>query len=98
MTAHPTGVSVLLREAAPVVCPPACVKADESKFRIWRVVQAWLEFARSFLNLLKKRPCFFNKPDEVYGNGDILCLYRMRYKSEKLTQKIVVVFLTKHQF
>jgi len=49
MTAHPTVVSVLLREAASVVCPPACVKAGESKIRICRVVQAWLKFARHFL-------------------------------------------------
>ena len=81
MTAHPTVVSVLLREAASVVCPPACVVAGESKIRIWRVVQAWLEFAQSFLNMLKKKGCFFNKPDEVYGKKDILCLYRLRYKS-----------------
>ena len=44
-------------------------------------VQAWLEFAAVFLNLLKIQTCFFNKPDEVYGNEDILCLYRLRYKS-----------------
>jgi hypothetical protein len=60
MAAHPTVVSVLLREAASVVCPPACMEAGESKFRIWRVVQAWLEFAAVFLNMLKKEGCFFN--------------------------------------
>jgi hypothetical protein len=50
--------------------------------RMCAAVQAWLEFARHFLNMLKKEGCFFNKPDEVYGNEDILCLYRLRYKSE----------------
>jgi hypothetical protein len=55
--------------------------AGESKIRICAAVQAWLEFAGHFLNLLKKQVCIFNKPDEVYGKKDILCLYRLRYKS-----------------
>ena len=49
--------------------------------RICAAVQAWFEFARYFLNMLKKEGCFFNKPDEIYGKKDMLCLYRMRYKS-----------------
>jgi hypothetical protein len=62
MAAHPTVFSVLLREADPVVCPPACESEGESKIRIWRVVQAWLGFAGRFLNMLKIKPCFFKKP------------------------------------
>jgi hypothetical protein len=57
------------------------MEAGESKIRIWRVVQVWFEFGRHFLNMLKKQVCIFNKPDEVYGKKDILCLYRLRYKS-----------------
>jgi hypothetical protein len=40
--------------------------------RICAAVQAWLEFSGHFLNLLKIQTCFFNKPDEVYGNKDRL--------------------------
>jgi hypothetical protein len=39
--------------------------AGESKIRNCAAVQAWLSFARSFLNMLKKEGCFFNKTDEV---------------------------------
>jgi hypothetical protein len=41
-------------------------------FRNCAAVQAWLEFSGHFLNLLKIQTCFFNTPDEVYGNKDRL--------------------------
>ena len=56
---------------------PACEIAEESKIRIWRVVQVWLGFAWHFLNMLKKRPCFFNKPERLYSLPNIPILYRI---------------------
>jgi hypothetical protein len=49
------------------------MQEGESKFRICAAVQAWLGFSGGFLN----------KPDEIYGNGDMLSLYQLRYMSEK---------------
>lgn len=83
---------MLLREADPVACPPACVEVGESKIRSCAAVQAWLGFAWHFLNHVENTALFFQQARAVILGSEYLDFIP---DHGYFCQKYVGVFLTK---